>query len=351
MEAIFAERLKRARQKAGLSMDKLVLKIDNQLSKNAISKYEKGINKPNSQTILLLANALDVSVDYFFRKPDLEIKPFEFRKKAKLGVTRLKSIKETVIDLIERYYEIEHGILEQNNLFENHYTGEKINDSLIEEIAQTYRKKWNLGNNPILNLIETLEDKGVKIIEVDEESSFDGMQTIINETYPIIVINKNFGTERKRFTLAHELGHVIFSKINDLSQKKAEDIANRFAGEFLLPKQELILRIGQKRKKISLKELKEIQEYFGISIQAIMHRALDTGIITEAHHRNFYITLNSNPELKANINGERFSGKEESNRFEVMVMKALTMELITISKAATLLRKSTNEIMDNFVTL
>lgn len=64
---IFAGRLKAARKMAGLSIDELVERIDNSVSKNAISKYEKGLMLPNSSILIKLANVLSVKVDYFFR--------------------------------------------------------------------------------------------------------------------------------------------------------------------------------------------------------------------------------------------------------------------------------------------
>ena len=68
----------------------------------------------------------------------------------------------------------------------------------------------------------------------EPENNFDGLATIINDKYPVIVINKNFNVERKRFTLLHELGHLLL-ELPECEIKYEESVCNRFASEFLFP--------------------------------------------------------------------------------------------------------------------
>lgn len=78
---IFAARLKNARVMKGYSMDDLVSAMGNNISKMAISKYEKNQISPNSTVIISLAKALNQPVDYFFRPFTLQIESIKFRKK------------------------------------------------------------------------------------------------------------------------------------------------------------------------------------------------------------------------------------------------------------------------------
>ena len=91
----------------GLSMDSLCEKANNALSKQSISKYEAGKMMPDSKSLIILANALGVNIDYFFRPLAVSIENVEFRKKSKLGAKQIDSIKEVVKDKLERYFEIE----------------------------------------------------------------------------------------------------------------------------------------------------------------------------------------------------------------------------------------------------
>src|SRR5665647_608287 len=91
MSTIFAQRISTARKMAGLSMEQLANLSG--LSKNAISRYEKGIMKPDSSNLIKLSKALNVKVDYLFRKSTVELNEVTFRKKAKLGSKSIDSIK------------------------------------------------------------------------------------------------------------------------------------------------------------------------------------------------------------------------------------------------------------------
>jgi len=82
MKNIFSKRLKSARIRAALSQDQLVEKIGGAVTKNAISKYEKGEMMADSTILLKLAKALDVKPDYFFDLLPLKLKTWSSAKKA-----------------------------------------------------------------------------------------------------------------------------------------------------------------------------------------------------------------------------------------------------------------------------
>jgi len=107
---IFPIRLKSARKIAGLSMDGLVEKIQNIVSKAAIGKYEQGKMLPDSKILIALANGLNVSIDYFFRPLNYKLTNIEFRKKSKLLQNKQEQIKEKAIDYLERYIVFERKL-------------------------------------------------------------------------------------------------------------------------------------------------------------------------------------------------------------------------------------------------
>ena len=91
--------------------------MGNMVSKQALSKYEKGVMMPENKTLVALAKALDVSLDYFFR-PMSSINKVEFRKKSTLGVKKQQQVKECVRDIAERYITVEQ-LLSINIAFQN----------------------------------------------------------------------------------------------------------------------------------------------------------------------------------------------------------------------------------------
>lgn len=342
MEMTFAKRIATARKMAGLSMEQLALSTG--LSKNAISRYEKGIMKPDSSNLIKLSKALNVKVDYFFRKSAVELEGVEFRKKSKLGSKSISTIKYRVIDRLERYLELEN-ILSVDSHFSNPITNINIQEFQdIEKAAEKLRLEWNLGLNPIPSIIEMLEDNFIKVVEVDESMQFDGLSTFINSQIPVIVVNKNFQVERKRFTLLHELGHLLLALKKNFSDKEIENACNRFAGAVLIPQSKMIQEIGHSRKMIYLQELAEIQKEWGLSIQALMYRAKDLGIIPKSKLRSFYINLNQHPDLHEQVDKSRYSSAESSYRFNQLLYKGLAQELISFSKAAALSNQSVSAL-------
>src|SRR3984957_897591 len=214
MSKNLGKRLERARKASGLGLRKLAELVG--LSHMAISKYEKGSLTPSSDILLKLAKALEVSVEFFFRPETIELGEIKFRKRERLGKKVEESIKAQIADQIERRLELE-------NLYPNPpIQSFKIPDSLsnqideydqIEEIANKIRNHWKLGRAPIQDLIDVLGSHGVRVFIIDyDEKKFDGLATLINGQ-PIIVISSRWPGDRQRFTLAHELGHLILQNL------------------------------------------------------------------------------------------------------------------------------------------
>ncbi len=347
MKEIFSIRLKMARSMSGLSMDALVDKMENIVKKNSISKYEKGEMTPSSTVLISLSKALDVKPDYFFRPLSLKLGDFEFRKKSKLGVKKINEIKATVRDYIERYIETEE-ILNIRKDFLNPVDNIHLIDiDDIEVVTEKIRQDWHLGESPISSVIELLEYNNVKILEIDAPMEFDGLSAYIDNLHPIIVLNKNYSTERRRFTALHELGHLILNFNENINGKIEEKFCNRFAGSLLLPQTIIENILGNKRGRISLNELMFLQEKYGISIPATMYRLRDLRIISENNHKYFYIKQNKDKQLKENIVKNRYYLKEKSNRFDNLIAKAISEELITYSKASELSLKSVEYLKTN----
>ena len=345
MEAkeIFAQRLKSARVMKGYSMDELVTAMDNILSKMTISKYEKGLIAPNSTILIALSNALGQPVDYFFRPIAVQVESIKFKKKkSKLSVKQENSIKENISDLVERYITIEE-ICNKTVPFESPFKKKITYPKQVKEAAMNLREIWNIGVDGIVNVIDLLEEHGIKVVEVEASDSFDGLSTLVNDKYPVIVLNKNFQSERKRFTALHELGHILFSFGGSVSEKEEESLCNLFANEMLILEQEFKRLVGNFRHDISYQELRSIQLQYGISCDALMYKAKNNGIISEQRYKTYYYQKSRSKEFKKLVERNLYPN-EESNRFNSLVYNALSNELITVSKAASLLNQSIEQV-------
>jgi Zn-dependent peptidase ImmA (M78 family)/DNA-binding XRE family transcriptional regulator len=348
MKEIFSKRLKSARTLAALSQDQLVEKMGKIVSKNAVSKYEKGQMMADSTILLALSKALNVKPDYFFRPFTVEIKNVEFRKKQRLSVKKVNAIKQTVSDFVERYIEVEQ-FLNIASAFVNPIKSIAIsNIKDIDKAALQVRSKWKLGLNALPNVIDLLEDKEIKVIEVDAPVEFDGFSGWADGKIPIIVINKNYNLERKRLTALHELGHLILNLDESISEKEKERLCFQFAGAMLIPEPTFKSEIGDVRSHFSIPELIAVKETYGISIQAIMARAKDLEIINDSQFISFrkWISRNRTEEgLGA------FQGIEQAFRFKQLIYRAAAEEVISLSKAANLSNQKLAEFRKEFVAL
>ncbi len=342
MSATFGQRLKAARVMGGLSMDALVEKLDKRLSKPAISKYENGLMMPDSENLILLADALNVAPDFFFSDRVVELSEVNFRKKAFLGKKAVESLTERVKDAMDRYLELE-TLLGLESPFANPLAGVVIgNSDDIETAALQLRKAWGIGSDvAVPHILDLLEDHSFRVIELDEGDGFDGVSGRA-AGHPFIVLNRKCPIDRKRLTALHEFAHQSLTFKEDLSETVVEKLCHTFGGAFLMPAEVLRCELGSKRSEISLPELRALKEQYGISMQAVMFRAKIHGIITDHVYERFSRFMSAHGWRKDE--SVQYLVADAPHRFEQLLHRALAEEVITIAKAAYLSRKSISEI-------
>lgn len=339
---MIGQRLYRARKAAGFSLRALGTQVG--LTHAAIKKYEDEQATPPSSTLLKLARALNVRTEYFFRPETLTLDRIEYRKRSALPQKRLEAIEHEVIDQIERRVELENLFPAPPLMSFAPVAGlpESISNLMeIENAAEAVRMAWKLGYDPILDLIDVLETHGIRVFMIDAnvDPKFDGLAASVNQM-PIVVVGSNWPGDRQRFTLAHELGHLMLA--NRLSPDIKEEIAcNRFAGAFLIPRRSVLQKLGNHRNYIEPKELALLKEEFGLSMAGLLCRARDLGIITSAWRdeqakffriKGWHITEPGNqyPAERAHI-------------FVQLIFHALGEGYIEESKAAELMKMSLTE--------
>jgi len=330
----FGNRLRSARKMAGLSMDDLAKKSGGIITKQSISKYEQGKMKPSSDVLIRLADALDVKPEYFYRKKVIELSNMDFRKRADLPAKAVDSLKQRSLDFLERYSELE-SLLGISDKFKNPLSGLTINSiEDVEDAASKLRKKWKLGLSPIPNLLELLEEQGIRIYEVQNTNDFDGLSARIGDIRVIVINKTDKSTDRIRFTAAHELAHIlcVFSQI-----KQKEKLCHNFAAAFLFPKEAMEKELMKKRKQISIWELGELKKIYGISMQAIVKRAKILGIVSDFYYRNFQSMLDR--EGWRTEEPVKYEGREEAIRFNQLLHYAVSEKIITLSRGAELANK------------
>ena len=105
MEKIVAYRIKNARKLKGLSQQDIADEL--QISKQMVSKYEKGTSIPSSSKLLKLSRLFGLKIDYFFNSFKVEIGEVNFRKKSSFSMKKQNSLKEQIKINLENYLWVE----------------------------------------------------------------------------------------------------------------------------------------------------------------------------------------------------------------------------------------------------
>lgn len=339
-----AERLRRARLANGMSYRKAADLVG--VSQTMIKKYEEG-SVPSSDILLNLAKAYHVHVEYFFRTPIQDLRNVKFRKQKNLGKKELASIKHWILDQVERRLEIENlfpNPLVQSFSFPKGLPSLIASMEEIEEIALHLRQEWDLGLAPITSFVDLLEEHGLRVFMVDvNHPGFDGLAGTLSDQIPIIVVGDSWTGDRQRFTLAHELGHLVLA--GRLPPRIDEELAsNRFAGALLMPKSTMVQEMGKKRSAVEIRELMLLKEEYGISMNALCYRLRDLLIISEPYF-NQLKTLFKKNKWHIQEPGAPYPS-EKVHVFKHRVLHALSEDIIGESKAAELLNMTIKEFRD-----
>lgn len=346
---MIGHRLKLARSAAGLSLRQLSDTIDNRVTAQAIGKYERDESMPSSSVLMALARALDVTVEYLMSDPDLVLEGLEFRKKSLTRKREEARLEAKVLDRLDRYLTVEAVLglpsIDWDKPREAPYpVGNEIMEA--DGAALSIRRHWGLGLDPIPNMLELLEERGIKVLSIPL-GDIDGMTAKVRRLddvfAPVVVVNAGHWGERQRFTAAHELGHLMISVNPGIDEEKA---AHRFAGAFLMPAETLWSEIGKRRKSISLGELLDLKQLFGASVQAIVFRCKDLGIIANTTYRALFQEFSQRGWRNPPYQEPLALPSEEPSRFERLCFRAASESAISEPKAAELLGVSIHALRE-----
>jgi Zn-dependent peptidase ImmA (M78 family) len=349
---MIADRIRLARRKAGFSLRDLSDAMQSRVTAQAIGKYERGEDVPSSGVLSALARALGVSLAYLLDTQGLQLAGVEFHTKAHTSGRDRALVETEVLEWIERYLQVE-TVLELDSADWQCPLPKKqklrdVNDA--EQLATEVRKAWKLGFDPIPNMTELLEEKGLKVLIVSLPDRVSGFTCLVKRPnaadLPVIVVNKKLTLERRRLTLAHELAHRLTDG-DGMSEKEIEKAANLFAGAFLMPKEHLLREVGKHRQALGYNELIGLKKIYRVSGAALLMRLRQIDVISDPTLTYAFQTIargwrTQEPEQ---LETPDMRGKwERALRFDRLCYRSLAEGMISVDKAAELLRLPLPEV-------
>ncbi|MCL1798185.1 MAG: XRE family transcriptional regulator [Eggerthellaceae bacterium] len=249
------------------------------VTKQMVSKYETGLSMPQREALVKMAMFFSAPLAFFY-KPSID---FSYSCSALFfRTTSNTSGKEVASARISNQwsFEITEAIDSLWGLPKADIPTFETGINVINK-ANLLRDHWGLGVSPIDNLTELLEAHGIFVTTVSSSAlKTDGYSQIVNGI-PVIVINRDRGSAvRQRFSLAHELGHLVLHRnLSEteykLHEKEYESEADLFANSFLLPK----LGFDPMVHAAELEHFVYLKKVWKVSIAAMIYHCIQNRIL------------------------------------------------------------------------
>ncbi|HJJ28784.1 MAG TPA: helix-turn-helix transcriptional regulator [Methanocorpusculum sp.] len=342
----FAERLRQARIRKNMTQEELAEKIG--VTKMSISKYERGVSVPRGKNLTALAEVLGVSQLDFFKEGDVvrfTSVPYCMADSCDVesGRHETAAIRAFVEMLVTPYFEI----LKISGRFDDYKENEEFKKRCFEKYGETLQyltyineevyRFWGLGEMPVSNVTDLLEQHGFVVLELENNANFPVRNidsvAFFDEGYPpVVVLCRKMPRKEKRFILMSNVGHYfndlgwmfnekarIFNDIAILdapdSERKLYEITvspdnsgncgvDSFALRALMPKHDVMRRLfgtpepnlpagikslSRVKEMITYEELAHFCEVYGLGVYKVLQTLYYYGLISEIHWECLYL--------------------------------------------------------------
>lgn len=280
---MIGERVRLAREASRLTQQELA--VASGIPLGTLGDIEAGqIINPSGETIDRIAHATTYPIEFFHLGPLPDLPEGNYRrlKRGKSKVTKqIRAQVRQVVELVQRA-EGDGSLRLPNVLLEPITSLDRMDK--IETLTVHIREMLGVGDrDPIPNLTRAVERAGVVVValptEMEDHSGFSVWPDFGLGGRPVIALSRGHSGDRDRFTIAHELGHLILHTYRaNVEPGDYEAEANRFAGALLMSHWAAVEVL---RPPVTLKTLKAAKATFGISMGAGAQRALDLEIISK----------------------------------------------------------------------
>jgi len=269
-----------AREARGLTMQELADKIN--YTKGNLSLVERGKIGITKELIQSISKALNYSIDFFKQgDPVLELDNYFYRKQVKVPKKELKK-SEAEVNITK--INIEKLLLTVEPPLPN-YPRFILGRNSAEDAARYVKQFWKVHGR-IDNLTKLIEDNGILVVPLNfGELNIDGLSIVTEKNTPIIFYNKTIPSDRRRLTIAHELGHIIMHIGQEVAEERdIEKEAFAFAAELLMPEDE----IKHSLSKVTIETLKQLKKEWKVSMAALIVRAKELGSISDEEYKELW---------------------------------------------------------------
>ena len=311
---ILGRRLTNARKAAAVTQDEAAKLLG--VARSTLVAIEQGSRLPKEEELFRLAERYGAPLHSLLRKePPPEPLQVQFRAAPRVGAKLDRKVEQSIEELqqlCDDYFELER-LCKRNVPATNApvYSVDGMPAARAgEDIAQTERNRLGLGDAPVLNVLEVVENEGVSVFQMKLPSHVSGLygnavqhkgpkaaqDAEISLERAVMVINVDHPAERRRWSIMHEYAHFLTRRhtaeviIDFEAQITAENerFADAFASAFLMPSSSVSRRfreLKQERTMFMPPDLCLLAHFFAVSVDAMARRLEGLGLIRQGSYQ------------------------------------------------------------------
>lgn len=272
-----AEMLTLARMSRSMTQGELAEQVETTQSR--VSKIEHGLLEPTDDLVNEFSRVLEYPPAFFFQHGYMQTLPSWFyRKRKQIPRAILDRVHAEIAIRIRNIAKLLRSTDIQSPRSVPQIDIDEFNGS-VQDIARHVREHWEVPSGPIANLIELIEQAGTLVVPCDfGVTEIDAVGMRLQGLPPLMFVNTHAPTDRLRFTMAHELAHLIMHALPNEDMERQADL---FASEFLMPE----LDIRPQLQRVDLTMLGVLKRIWRVSMQALLMRARQLQVITATKYR------------------------------------------------------------------
>lgn len=279
------EMLAVARESRGLTQSQLAERSG--VPQGTLSKAEHGLVALSPERLTAVADALGFPLDVFGWDEEVHgfgSSAFYHRKQKSLPQTRLREIQATFNLIRMRAKRLARGLeIEPKHRFQPL----DLDDfGSPQEAARAVRAMWAVPMGPVKDVCRLIENAGGVVVRTDFATpKISAISQWLTGERPVFVTNIGNSPDRERFTLAHEIAHVL---LHSTPNENQEAEADQFASELLMPAAEMGPHLAAG---IDLARAAQLKPYWRVSMGALIRRSRDLGHITDGRYKSLNVQM------------------------------------------------------------
>lgn len=260
------------------------------LTQATISRYESGLIDVPGEHLAAIANFLGRPVSFFYWQERLySASCLYHRRNRRLSASELRMI-HAKVNLLR----IQAARLRRRAKVTSNYSFHRLDATKYggpEGCARRLRQLWQLPPGPVRHVVRSIESAGGMVFRCPFGlTRVDGIsQWSLDDPQmpPVFFVHEDIPGDRERWTLCHEIGHVVMHHLP--TEADWEEEANLFAAEFLLPADDIGPDLGN----MTLPKAAALKSYWKVSMQAIIVRACRLEKISMEQYQRLYRELSA----------------------------------------------------------